>query len=218
VSVPGRVFRVQAAHAEEAAESLAQAFLNEPATLFFFPPEEGNRLEKLRALFGWGMEYRTKLDIPALGIFANDGQRIAGAATLRIPRMPDDMGLAEELWQRLAPVFGSHAPERFHHYEEAQKRHLHPEPHHYLVAIGVHPDFQGQGYGGALLRACIALAEDDDSSAGLGLDTGSDSNQALYEHFGFSLVGTEMLGATKARFMFRPSKVRPARPTYPGPS
>ena len=205
----GEVFRIAPAHAAEAAEVLAAAFLNEPATDYFFPPSEGNKHEKLRALFGWAMEYRVRLDIPALAVLEKPedlkSKRIAGAATFRIPIMPDDMGLAEELWGDMESVFGAGAVERFGRYEEAQKKHTVGEPHHYLVAIGVHPELQGKGYGGALLRAAIDLTEADEKSSGIGLDTGSDSNQKLYEKFGFKLLGTEQLDEKLMRFMFRPS-------------
>lgn len=200
-----RVFRVTRDNAAEAGEALAMAFQNEPATDFFFPPSEGDKLGKLRALFGWAMEYRVRLDIPALAVFAKDERRIAGAATLRIPKMPDDMGLAEELWGDMESVFGAKALERFDRYEAGQKKHLKQEPHHYLVAIGVHPDFQGQGYGGELLKAAIDLAEADEDSIGIGLDTGSESNQKFYEKYGFELVATEPLDEKVMRLMFRPN-------------
>jgi GNAT superfamily N-acetyltransferase len=100
-------------------------------------------------------------------------------------------------------VFGAPALERFDRYEAAQKKHLVSEPHHYLVAIGVHPDFQGKGYGGQLLQAAIDMAESDVDSMGIGLDTGSESNQKFYEKFGFDLVATEQLDDKIMRFMFR---------------
>ena len=199
------VFHITTAESADAADVLAAAFLNEPATDFFFPPSEGNKLEKLKTLFEWAMEYRVRLDIPALAVFAETERRIAGAATLKIPKMPDDMGLAEELWGDMSSVFGSGALERFDRYEAAQKKHLKNEPHHYLVAIGVHPDFQGQGYGGALLKAAIDMAEADHDSTGIGLDTGSESNQKFYEKYAFELIATEPLDDKLMRLMFRPN-------------
>lgn len=203
------VLRVGEEHASHAVETLAQAFLLESATNYFFPPEEGSKIEKLRALFGWAVEYRLKLGIPILGAFEQnsleEGAVLVGAATLKVPKMPDDMGFAEELWGSMERVFGAAAIERFGHYEEAQKKHLFERPHHYLVAIGVRPEFQGKGYGGALLRAAIKMSEGDPDSAGIGLDTGSEENQALYERFGFEVVGKEQLGDKTARFMFRPN-------------
>jgi ribosomal protein S18 acetylase RimI-like enzyme len=102
-------------------------------------------------------------------------------------------------------VFGSGALKRFDRYEAAQKKHLKSEPHHYLVAIGVHPEYQGEGYGGELLRAAIDIAEADVDSAGIGLDTGSESNQKFYEKYGFELIATEPLDDKMMRLMFRPN-------------
>lgn len=200
------VFSIGRTEAGEAAEVLAQAFLNESATDYFFPPEEGDKLEKLRALFGWAVEYRLRTGLPLLGVRS---RALAGVATLRTPILPD-LAEAEALWLDVARFLGPAAEARMDRYEEAQQRHKPKEPHHYLVAIGVHPDFQGRGLGGALLRASIALADADSNSAGLALDTGSEANQRLYEHFGFRVLATEVLDDKLARFMFRPARMKSA--------
>lgn len=198
------VFRVGPDRAEEASEALTQAFLSESATDFFFPPPEGGKLEKLRALFGWAVEYRMQSGLPVLGI-AEPGHPVSGAATLSVPGAPAATEVMERLWPDVEKIIGPAASERLDRYETCQKRHAVAAPHHYLVAIGVHPDFQGLGYGGALLREAIRMVDEDPASAGIGLDTASDANQALYEKFGFKVIGTEQLDDKLARFMFRAS-------------
>jgi len=224
------VFTVGSELGADASEALAQAFLKESATDYFFPSEEGGKLEKLRALFGWAVEYRMRTGLPVLGIRSpslvfeareNEGGVgegdlaatssgaggegvLAGVATLRTPVMPD-LAEAEAMWKEVAAFIGPAAEARMDRYEELQKRHLPEAPHHYLVAIGVRPEFQGKGLGGALLRAAIAMAEADPASCGIALDTGSDANQALYMRFGFQVTAVETLGDKRARFMFRPN-------------
>lgn len=197
-------FLITPDRAEETAEVLSQAFMKESATDFFFPPEEGDKLPKLRALFGWAMEYRIATGVPALAVTAPDG-RIAGAVTLRLPGESETPPIVEALWAKVEQIIGPESSARIDLYDQAQKTNLHPEPHHYIVAIGVHPDFQGKGYGGDLLRAAIDYAESDRGSSGIGLDTGTEENQRLYEKFGFRLFATAQLGAKTARYMFRPN-------------
>ncbi|MGC9396512.1 MAG: GNAT family N-acetyltransferase [Anaerolineae bacterium] len=56
----------------------------------------------------------------------------------------------------------------------------------YLLVIGVAPQFQGQGFGGKLLRALIEKSQ----RAGIPiyLETETEGNVRMYEHFGFEVV------------------------------
>ena len=56
----------------------------------------------------------------------------------------------------------------------------------YLLVIGVAPAFQGQGFGGKLLRALIK--ESERTGTPLYLETETESNVRLYERFGFVVV------------------------------
>lgn len=58
-----------------------------------------------------------------------------------------------------------------------------PEPHAFLFAIGVVPEAQGKGVGGAMLRAGLARVD----AAGLPcyLESTKATNVPLYRHFGF---------------------------------
>ena len=61
-----------------------------------------------------------------------------------------------------------------------------PEPHWYLMEIGVKPEKQGKGIGGALLRQLIEITDNDKKS--LYLETETDKNVQLYKKYGFSVV------------------------------
>lgn len=78
---------------------------------------------------------------------------------------PDDRPLAAAIWfdysaldgtpvsepdPRLHEVFGPFA-HRWHVLDDLMTRHHLAGPHHYLFALGVHPDHQGNGLGGQLL-------------------------------------------------------------------
>jgi ribosomal protein S18 acetylase RimI-like enzyme len=63
-----------------------------------------------------------------------------------------------------------------------QQRHF-KDPHFYLFVLGVDPSRQGQGHGGALLRALNARA--DQQRMPCYLETDDRKNVGLYERFGY---------------------------------
>ncbi len=70
----------------------------------------------------------------------------------------------------------------------------HPkEPHWYLPLIGVEPNAQGNGLGGALMRH--ALARCDQEGALAYLESSNPRNISLYERHGFEVMGEIQLGA-----------------------
>ncbi len=66
-----------------------------------------------------------------------------------------------------------------------RKRHA-PRPHYYLSMLGVAPESQGKGLASRLVRPILAQA--DERSLGVYLETMKLRNLAIYEHFGFVCV------------------------------
>lgn len=64
-------------------------------------------------------------------------------------------------------------------------KHLPKEPFWYLHYAGCDPEFQGQGFGGAAIRAGLAHADQDGLPSYL--ETADESNIALYQRFGFEI-------------------------------
>jgi ribosomal protein S18 acetylase RimI-like enzyme len=77
------------------------------------------------------------------------------------------------------------AMDRFH------KRYV-PEPHWYLLAVGVDPELQGRGVGTALLEETLALADEAPTPAYL--ETSHERNLLLYERLGFAVQASAPLG------------------------
>ncbi len=71
--------------------------------------------------------------------------------------------------------------------EARRLHHQHaPMPHWYLAAIGVEPEFQGQGVGSALMTPMLARA--DAEGVPCYLDTHVEKNVRLYERHGFEIA------------------------------
>jgi ribosomal protein S18 acetylase RimI-like enzyme len=68
----------------------------------------------------------------------------------------------------------------------------HPaEPHWYLAVLGVRPDRQGHGIGGALLEAGLARADADGLPCYL--ESSNPRNVGLYERHGFEITAEHWL-------------------------
>lgn len=63
---------------------------------------------------------------------------------------------------------------------------LMPEPHWYVAAIGVDPEFQGTGLGSVLMQHGITRADRDNRP--IYLETESESNVGFYQHLGFDVI------------------------------
>ena len=66
------------------------------------------------------------------------------------------------------------------------KKHPHDDPHWYLPLIGIEPDWQGRGFGVALLRPVLERCDAEGTPAYL--EASSPRNRALYERHGFEVV------------------------------
>ncbi len=78
-----------------------------------------------------------------------------------------------------------------------------PEPHYYLLFLGVHPNFQKQGYARILLDALHALSEAHPRSTGVYLETVNPRNVSLYQHFGYQLIAEVNIKRMKTFSLFR---------------
>ena len=67
-----------------------------------------------------------------------------------------------------------------------------PEPHWYLMIVGVDPELQGRGLGTALVKEGLARA--DQANCPCYLETSEERNLAFYERHGFVVVETATLG------------------------
>ena len=70
--------------------------------------------------------------------------------------------------------------------EKDRRSHMQGRGYIYLQIIGVAPKYQGDGYGGKMLRYLIARTEE--SGLPLYLETQTETNVRMYEHFGFRTV------------------------------
>jgi len=111
-----------------------------------------------------------------------------GAASLWYPPGVVSDGFFQELKDnlRMLGVFKTALPRGLKVAEAMYKRHPKPQPHAYLRYVGVAPEAQGKGWGGAIVRAGVARAAE--KGLGVLLETATESNVAIYTRLGFEIT------------------------------
>jgi GNAT superfamily N-acetyltransferase len=74
------------------------------------------------------------------------------------------------------------------------RRELAPKRHMYLGILAVDPAYQGQGFGSKLMQPMLAYLDDHKMPAYL--ETQTQRNVEMYQHWGFELLREEMLPGT----------------------
>lgn len=164
-------------------EVLARAFDDDPVINWFVRSDAG-RPEAFRRFFEIAVRTMT---LPLGEVYvAGEG---SGAALWAPPGTwqlgPEDL---EPLLPDLTAVFGEDTLERSLEGMGAMDA-VHPhEPHFYLLALGVAPELQSRGIGGALLQEVLRRCD----AAGLPayLEATSPRNVALYRRHGFAVTDT----------------------------
>ena len=170
---------------------LADAFHDYPVMRFVLGPDApgvspyGVRLHRLVQLFVSNRAYRND---PMLGVRDDSGALVA-AAVMSLPASanpsPAFIALRESIWAEL----GAEARARYDLYVTNAQFFTAMPPHHHLNMIGVRRTQQRLGLARRLLEAVHALAAADPQSSGVSLTTERPENVALYEHFGYRVVG-----------------------------
>ena len=171
---------------------LTDAFHDYPVMRYVLGPDTPDagapypvRLHRLVQLFAAGRAYRQD---PMLGIRDDRGVML-GAAVMTQPRPPEPppafVALRESIWAEL----GAAPRARYDIYAAAANFFASMGPHHHLNMIGVRRAHQGLGVARELLTAVHELASADPDSSGVSLTTERSQNVALYEHFGYRVVG-----------------------------
>lgn len=173
-----------------AAATLARAFAADPMFRWIFPdaasrPAALRRLMRVPLEFGvrWG-RVTTSHDGKALSIWSPPG------SALTVPRMVR----AGMLGVPFTVGFGPFATfMRANDVMDKIHKARMPEPHWYLLVIGVDPEMQGRGAGSALVAE--GLAEADRLGHLCYLETSERRNIAFYERHGFVVLEEASLGA-----------------------
>ena len=161
------------------ARTLAAAFQDDPAFVWIVPDAAKRRAMLPRFFALMAQQSRRHGEILA--------PPDRGAASLWYPPGVVRDGLLASISDnlRLLAQFGFALPRGLAVAEAMYKRHPSPQPYAYLRYVGVAPEAQGKGWGGAIVRAGIARAAEQ--GTGVLLETATESNVAIYSRLGFAI-------------------------------
>ncbi len=190
---------------EEAADVLTQAFVGDPLIRYLLSGHESMYQEKVRELFHYQCLMYVEMELPIFG--AVQDSRITGAACLSVPEEKERPASLVEADKKYNESVGKDSFERVQRFMRLSRKYIPDEPFHYLAALGVHPDYQGEGFGRLLLDEVHAVSEKHPMSSGVYLDTASLKNVEMYEYFGYRQIAQDKLdNIVDIWFMFRPTR------------
>ena len=165
---------------EAAIAAVAHAFYDDPVFSFLLP-NDGRRARQLQGLFG---VLARRVWIPHDESFTTDS---VVSAAFWVPPGEWHVSLLEQV--RMAPATIARVglrdqPALLRALALIEKKHPR-DPHHYLPAIGVAPEWQGKGIGTALLRPMLERCDREGTPAYL--EASSERNRACYERNGFEV-------------------------------
>jgi ribosomal protein S18 acetylase RimI-like enzyme len=180
-----QITRLSEALLDEAADIQARAFYDDPLFAFVFP-DARERRARLAWLMRMGVAYGCKY-----GHVDTTAETMLGHAVWLPPGNThmDEARLAEAGFVNPEAHMGADALERFAAFM-AQIGPIHerlmPEPHWYLMILGVDPRHQGQRVGSMLIQSMLAHA--DAQQLRCYLETAKPRNVPFYQKHGFEVV------------------------------
>ncbi|MDO3403080.1 GNAT family N-acetyltransferase [Mycolicibacterium neoaurum] len=189
-AVSHRIKRAAATDLEASAATLAAAFDSYPWTRWSIPQDGyAERLERLQRLY---LEFALQHGIVLVA------DEVRGVLALLPPDAPEP---PPDFQQQVADLHGDRLEVLGQVDIPAQ-----PENAWNLATLGVHPDSQGRGLGGALVEAGLAAVSTVDAAAGTALETSDERNVRLYERSGFTVTATTSIPDGPVVYsMFRPA-------------
>jgi len=193
-----------------AGEVLGRAFYDDPQWTALVPDSEVRRSRLSKMFAGTarmtaaarGVAERTS-GLEAIALWLSPGRDIGPWAMVK-------SGFASARWVITPPVQDFRRLMAVFRQFNGRRKKLMPEPHWYLMAIGVDPLHQGRGFGSALMRSGIRRADHDNRS--IYLETESELNVGFYERLGFDVIEEMTIVEIDLPFSLM---IRPPRAPHP---
>jgi ribosomal protein S18 acetylase RimI-like enzyme len=182
---PDEIARLSKNNMKHAIDVLTNTFWEDPLTVYFFPEEE--KRKRFLPLFSefmlkqglrYGDVFVTSPNVVGVGIWTHS--KTIETTLWRLIRS----GGLKQYW-----VFGSALIKKMtkvNEFVSERRRRLAVNPYIHLGSLAVDPKHQGQGYASKLIRPMLQRL--DEMKIPCYLETQSESNVSLYQHYGFEVL------------------------------
>jgi GNAT superfamily N-acetyltransferase len=172
--------KVAEADVPHVARALARAFYDDPLIGRWVVPDDTRRMRKLERGFEL---YARRIWLREDECYTTD--RLIGGAMWMPPGIWHvNVSQQLRLLPAMAAILGRELPRLLFLLNAFEAKHPH-DPHYYLPVVGVEPEWQGRGFGAALLRPVLGRC--DRAACPPILRRGARAT-ALYERHGFEVV------------------------------
>jgi ribosomal protein S18 acetylase RimI-like enzyme len=177
------VQKATAADTPRLAQTLANAFYDDPAIGWMVPDDERRRRVGPMGFKAW----LEKIYLPKDSVYTDPDRK---AAALWAP--PGKWRMSVGVQVRLAPamfriVGVKRMPLILKGLAMMDKHHPDDRPHWYLAVLGTDPDSQGKGLGSAVMQPVLERC--DNEGVGAYLESSKEANIAFYSRHGFEVTG-----------------------------
>jgi GNAT superfamily N-acetyltransferase len=173
--------KLAAADIPRIALALARAFEDDPVWKFIYPGEQ-DRIGRYRHAFEFFLRRLWLAEDECYGLIGLQG------AALWMPPGRWHVGVADQL--RMLPAMIALTRRSFPRVASVlrvmEKKHPKDTEHHYLAVLGVEPELQGKGFGGALMQPVLSCCDREGTPAYL--ESSKERNVVFYERHGFRVL------------------------------
>ena len=181
------LYKVRKSDLKTAGCILGKAFQDDPAWVNVIPDDK-ERKQKLPAIFEYLIIYTLRY-----GEVYAPSENLEGIAVW-IPHYNANMTFwkvirSGAIWKaiKMGAKIGNKIQRVFEEIEKDRNEYMKEKGGYmYLQAIGVSPEYQGQGFGGKLLRAMFEKANSENFL--IYLETETEDNVAMYKKLGFKVI------------------------------
>lgn len=207
-ATPARICMLDAGYRREVRSLLYHAYRHDPTLAYVFEAHRPGYEARLRVMMREWVRQHFALQLPGIGLLVDD--RLVGLALIA-PSLRR-LGVADSWAWRLRMTLGTgiRCTRRYLDLQSALSTCLPEGRVHVLSLLGVHPRFQGKGYGEQLLQTVHDWCAEEVDSQGVALNTGNAHYLGFYQRLGYQEVGEIAVGPIRERVFLR-STAAPAR-------
>ena len=195
-----RVVRIGRSNMSQAQAIFFHAYKDNPFMMHMLNANKRGYEQRLRGMIREDMLQHFSDSNIALAIALGD--RLIGAAMVNSADEPEDLGSSWRWRLGMYSVAGIMTTHRLRRYFAAKHNALGKIDHHWILLIGLHPEFQHRGFGHRLMDAIHQECERDSKFNGISVDSHCDHDREFFESLNYCPVSDLSTGDVHIDLMY----------------